>query len=277
MKIDKVLFTTSVEYSDFWNINSEIFYKKFNIEPVCILFGDINKTNISTKHGKVITMPIMDNFSRLLQITWYKFYYPVFEPDTTWLIGDIDMLPLQTFWFKENLLNVDDNTYVHLNENGAHQQTGLPYGNWLIKGGVVRGGADLPGYYHVAKGKIFEKALNHNSSFEDELRHIVSSEKYGLGHLHPTIFTGERFYWCAEEHYTTELIRQNIIDGKINFKGYTYEPHQRVDRGGFNNGDYAYDLNKLKNNMYVDVHSMRPYDAYKEQNMNLLKHSNMLL
>lgn len=277
MKIDKVLFTTSVEYSDFWNINSEIFYKKFNIEPVCILFGDINKTTVSEKYGKVINMPVLDNVPRLLQITWYKFFYPIFEPETTWLIGDIDMLPLQTFWFKENLLNVDDDFYVHLNENGAHQQAGLPYGNWISNGGVIKGGADLPGYYHVAKGKTFKKALNHTDSFEKELEYIISSKKYGLGHFCPNQFFGEKFYWCAEEHYTTELIRQNILNNNINFKGFTYEPQQRVDRGGFINNDYTYDMHKLQNNMYVDAHCMRPYRTYEKQNINLLKHSKMLL
>ena len=47
MKIDKVIFTTSVEYSDFWNINSKIFKTKLGIEPVCLLFGERSKTDVT--------------------------------------------------------------------------------------------------------------------------------------------------------------------------------------------------------------------------------------
>lgn len=278
MKIDKVIFTTSVEYSDFWNINSRLFKTKLNIEPICFLFGDRKKTDMSEEYGKVVEMPVDPDLPFLLQLTWYKFFHPITEPDTTWMIGDIDMLPLQTYWFTEKIKNISDDDYVHLNYGGACLQMGKGPDYWLKNATVIEGGCDLIGHYHVAKGRTFNKALKHDSNtFKDEIRFIVNSKKYGLGNYN-TSFYGEKFYWCAEEHRSTELIKNSINKNIINFTGIMYDNHgQRVDRGSFNNNDYAYDFTKLANNHYVDVHCMRPFKAYQSQTENLLKLSNMLV
>ena len=61
MKIDKVIFPTSIEYSDFWNINSQIFKKCLNIEPLCLLFGKKEETNVSDEYGSVMEMEFRSN------------------------------------------------------------------------------------------------------------------------------------------------------------------------------------------------------------------------
>ena len=50
MKIQKVIFSSSEEYSDFWEPISKIFNENLGIEPVLIYFGE-NK--LSEKYGKV--------------------------------------------------------------------------------------------------------------------------------------------------------------------------------------------------------------------------------
>ena len=280
MKINKVLFSTSVEYSDFWNINSKVFKTKLGFEPICLLFGDRNRTDMSEEYGKIIEIPVLPQYNRILQITWSKFYFPISEPDTTWLIGDIDMLPLQTDWFVKNIETVPDDAYVHLNAGGGCAQMGMTPDHWLKHGGIIDGGCDLVGHYHVAKGSTFKKALEHNGTFEDELNYLITSKKYGLGHYNNS-FKNDMFYWCAEEHRTTELLRKNTNNGLINFFGFVYNVsnnHDRVDRGSFNpyNNDYTYDREKLINNKFVDVHCMRPYKQYATQNENLLKLANMI-
>ena len=280
MKIDKVIFTTSVEYSDFWNINSKIFKTKFGIEPVCLLFGERSKTDVTEEYGKVIDMPIIPDLPLLVQITWSKFYYPITEPDTTWFIGDIDMLPLQTQWFTTNLEPIPDDYYVHLNVAGGCITMGMPADHWYKKGGIIDGGCDLPAHYHVAKGSTFQKALEHNTPFEQQLRWMIDSKKYGLGHYNKD-FTGDKFYWCAEEHRTTELIRKNILNNVINFQGFGYNCFNNgdaINRNGFNKetNDYTYDKDKLINNKFVDVHCMRPFKQYQTQTEKLLKLANMI-
>lgn len=284
MKIDKVLFSTSVEYSDFWNIISKVYKVKLGIEPVCLLFGKKENTNVTEEFGKVIEMPILPQYNRLLQVTWSKFYYPIFEPDTTWMIGDIDMIPLQTQWFTENIKDIPDDHYAHLNTGSCCQGASRDLHDWWHVGGTVDGGCDLPGQYHTAKGYTFKKALEHTCSFEEELQYIINSKRYGLGARgspDPKWHNPEVYYWCAEEHRSTELIRKNIKNNTIKFYGTIYNTHnntQRVDRGAYDYklNDYFYDKDKLAKNEFVDVHCMRPYSKFETQTNNLLKIANMI-
>jgi hypothetical protein len=48
----------------------------------------------------------------LIQITWSKFYWPTLEPDATWLIGDIDLLPLSPIVSRLPSLTFQDDHYV---------------------------------------------------------------------------------------------------------------------------------------------------------------------
>ena len=284
MKIDKVLFSTSVEYSDFWNIISKVYKVKLGIEPVCLLFGKKEETNVSEDYGKVIEMPILSKYNRLLQVTWSKFYFPITEPETTWMIGDIDLIPLQTQWFKDNIKDVPDHYYMHLNTGSCCQGSLRDIHDWWNVGGSVDGGCDLAGQYHVAKGSTFKKALEHEKSFEEELEYIVSSKRYGLGARgspDPKWHNPEVFYWCAEEHRSTELIRKNIKNKTIKFAGSCYNTHnntQRVDRSVYDraNNDYVYNRDRLVKNEFIDVHCMRPYKKFATQTNNLLKLANMI-
>lgn len=283
MKIDKVLFSTSVEFSDFWNTISKVYKTKLGIEPVCLLFGKKSDTNVNEDYGKVIEMPILPQYNLLLQVTWSKFYYPIHEPDTTWMIGDIDMIPLQSDWFVEKIKNVPEDVYAHLNTGSCCIGSLRPPHDWWTVGGSVDGGCDLPGQYHVAKGRIFQKALEHTGTFEDELKYLISNNRYGLGARgspDPRWHVKEVFYWCAEEHRSTELIRKNILNGTIKFYGTYYNPNNvdRVDRAWFNPNtqNYTYDVDRLAKNDYVDMHCMRPYSKYAAQTENVLKIANML-
>jgi hypothetical protein len=39
MKIQKAIFSSSEEYSDFWDTQLRVFKEALGIEPVCLLFG----------------------------------------------------------------------------------------------------------------------------------------------------------------------------------------------------------------------------------------------
>src|SRR5208283_1681548 len=161
MKIDKVIFSTSETFSIFWNLNSKLYKTKLGIEPVCLLFGNRNKTNMSEEFGKVIEVPIIPDLPLLIQITWSKFYWPILEPDVTWLVGDIDLLPLGTHWFTTRIADVPEDNYLHLDANGIVQLSRVPC-NWtsptLTKENLPDYGCptNLPGHYHCAKGKILK-------------------------------------------------------------------------------------------------------------------------
>src|SRR5208283_5713005 len=123
MKINKVLFacSESAEYAPFWNIQAEIYKKHLGIEPICLLYGKKANTNMSAENGTIIEMESDPAYPWSVQLTWSKFDYPTREPDTTWLIGDIDLVPLQRTHFIDKLVSIPDTAYVHLNPSGISQ------------------------------------------------------------------------------------------------------------------------------------------------------------
>lgn len=270
MIIDKVIFTTSEEYSDFWNINSQVHKEFLGIHPVCYLFGEKKNTNMTEEYGDIIEVKPSEKYNWLLQLTWFKFWMTQFSHEDVVMIGDIDNIPLQKEWFVDDIKDVPDNCYVHLNSWGIGNQ-------WAIKGGNLTGGTDLPGHFHVAKGNTFKKSLNLSLEFEDEIKKIIDANKYGLGINQGGRFTGEKYYWCAEENYSSELLYNAMKENKIIFHGYAYPNHEkRIDRSRMRNGKYVYDEDMLKNNKYVDIHCARPFEAQKDALFEVLQKGNII-
>ena len=201
MKIQKVIFSCSEEYSDFWEINSKYFKEKLNIEPVCLLFTENKDFVISEQYGSVRKMQFIPNLPKIIQITWSKFYFTKTEPDTTWMIGDIDQVPLQKEYFFNSLKDIPNNDYAHLNYDGCGQSLGKMSNLWLTDGGERGGGFDLPAHYHVAKGKTFHNVLNLEQTFEEQIK-ILTSGIYGLGKIHKSIDrNSERFIGLQKNNF----------------------------------------------------------------------------
>lgn len=280
MKIDKVLFACSAspEYSPFWNVQAEIFATKLGIEPICLLFGKKEEAGMSEQHGKVIEVTPDPSLPWSVQMVWSKFDYPTREPDTTWLIGDIDLVPLQRAHFTDRIASLPDTAYAHLNAGGISQPRLGCMDGFLnqgsqrhVKDAGGRGGTDVPAHYHVAKGRGFE-VLTQGRPFLDQVKHIVESNRYGMGVMDNW---GEAkraenpywYYWCGEENYSSELILNAVRAGTINFVPIYYNNcngTDRINRDEFRD-DYAYDQNKCKAQGYVDVHCARPYSKQATQ------------
>ncbi len=279
MKIDKIVFSTSERFSVFWNTNARI-WKSFGIEPICLLFGKKENTDMSEEHGKIIEMPIIEDIPLLIQITWSKFYWPTCEPNTTWLIGDIDLFPLQSQYF-QNISHIPDDHYVHFDCDGITQLSGCK--SWI---GAARNNlgpdlghfTNLVGHYHCAKGKTFKEALEQNGTYEEELRHFINFK-----HL----YNNDRQFrdsdpieqhglWCAEEGRSTRALRKSIDGGLVNFTGLSLKNGIK-DHGGLNGdridrtmydefrGEYIYDHDKLIGGKYVDLHCIRPFSHVGEE------------
>lgn len=267
MKIDKVVFSTSQRFSCFWNIQSRLWRTKLGVEPVCLLLDKReNCPWMNEEFGRIIEVPVDPKFPLLIQITWSKFWWVHTEPETTWLIGDIDMIPLSTHWFTENIASVPDDHYVHLNADGITQLAHT--GSWL-EGVIPDKGCptNLPGHYHVGKGRVLDIGLERSGTFEEELKHIVTSGKYqntrGFREDDPI---EQHALWCGEELRSTRAIRRQIQSGGIQFK-----PFSLRSGSGCLNGDTleatAYDGVKIirePGRVYVDFHSVRPFEHVDE-------------
>jgi len=275
MKIDKVIFTTSVEYSDFWDINSKIFSECLGIEPLCLLFGKREDAKISDKHGKIIEMDFIPGLPKMPQIALWKFYYTQGEPETTWMIGDIDQIPLQSYAFVDQIKNVPEDHYVHLSENELSEKYGHSPKFWMNEP-KPDGSTDLPAHYHVAKGKVFKEFLSLDVPFKDWVttmlyQRLRTPKPYGLGLQElediPDWDVEKYFYgaksrdcfWAYEEPYTTKLIRNHL--NKNRYSGFSRGFHQKICRST----NCSYETAKLKNNFYVDLHAPCPYLKHKEK------------
>lgn len=295
MKIDKIIFSTSdgPEYSPFWNLQSLI-WSSMGIEPICLIWGDRSKTNLSEKYGKVIEKKFIPGLPEVIQITWSKFDFPKTEPDTTWMIGDIDMLPLQRKYFIDQIKDDGDDWYLHLNAGGISVPRRGKLDAWLTEGPVThhieRGskdtGADLPGHYHVSKGKNFNNIYNLDISFEDQIKRLTESHRYGYGisdgrpredaKTDPTWY-----YWCAEENYSSEKLWEAVKQNKITFKGYCYNNSNfgnRVDRSHWNETEknYLYNPEEISSGKKVDIHCARPYDKQQAALLEIVQLSGVL-
>lgn len=273
MKINKVLFSCSEpeEYSSFWNTQSKIF-ASMGIDPVCLLFGERAKTNMTEEHGQVIEVPLLPDLPWMAQLAWSKFDYPTREPETTWLIGDMDLVPLQRAHFTSKIQDVDPAAFLHLNAGGISQPRIGALDGFLTQGPErVRkdqgkhGGADLPAHYHVARGELF-KIFTQDRSFADQVRHLTGG-RYGLGPMgnKPPAEAASNPYWhfwCAEENYTSELLWNAIHDHGLKFVPHYYNNNhngERLNRDAWDNSTYRAADSRVRAKKIVDIHCCRPY------------------
>lgn len=278
MRIDKVIFSCSEEYSIFWNINSRIYKEFLGIQPICLLFGKKSNTEMDDSFGEIIEMNFDNDLNKILQITWSKFFHTSTEPETTWLIGDIDQIPLQKNWFIDNISLVPDEFHIHLNASGICQMLGKPYNEWEINGGNLLGGSDIPAHYHVAKGKTFKKSLCLGESLRDDVAKIIDSKRYGLGwHSAQWTHNPELFYWCAEENFSSEILFYNFKKHKVDYKGYHFcNSTERICRSRMIGNDYIFDESKLELGGYIDMHCGKDFLTQENSMLNILKIANII-
>ena len=294
MKIDHIIFSSSEVFSPYWNLQSQVWKNKFGIEPLCLLFGDKKKCGMSEEYGKVYEMRTEQRLPPVLQITCSKFLafdlLPFLDRTKTYMIGDMDLFPLQTDWFTKNVEEVPEDSYLHLSVSKSEQKSLKKYGSKADFPGP--GAVDMCGYYHVAKGALYN-ALFNKGAFLDTVAYIVQKNCYGLrvkipnenihnmGDIHDA-------YWCAEETYTTQMIRNALLRSKIHLQTFGYLGNSKrsyIDRDssrycndakGWNGNDYIYDEDRLRRGEYIDIHCRRPYAEQEQQLLRILKTANMI-
>ena len=304
MKIDKIVFSSSVEYSPFWNIQSRIWKTKFGIEPVCLLFGGTKKQcGLSEQYGTVHEIPFDPSLPNIIQLQFYKYYFPQADPEKVWMIGDIDQIPLQTEHFLEGLENVSENAYCHFNHALVAQIHNVPYEKCIVdgkpiflqKGGNKTGGYDLPGHHHAAKGRIMKEVYFPEKNLHDTLKEIVDSGEWGMVkpwngqmmHIHGN-------YWCADEQFSSDMLwkayqKGGVFDSMF-FKG-CHIWNNKICRSGImpimHNGNqywmrqwdgrqYNYDPARVKDKTYVEIHCHRGYKEQENSLMQLLEYAGMI-
>jgi len=262
MIIDKVIFTcdNNPHYNGFWKSISKHYFKKLNITPHLFLLSE--KQNdvelFKTDCGIVTHVPVLQNYPKIIQALIGKFYFTTTELNTTWLIGDLDLYPLQKNFFINSVKEINDDKYVHLNSNAYGE-------DWRNK---FEG---LAGYYHVAKGKTFKQELFGNLSFEEIVSQIFYSNKFGIkfynspASAESKAATPDWGWFCCEEMFTGSKLKNSNNLVELNFPSHFM--NNRIDRSNF-----LYDCEKIKHGYYIDMHSPRPYESYSEEIEEILSH-----
>ena len=280
MKIDKILFISdsNINYLSFWNSISKYYKTRFKIDCKLFFIGERNDENshfLSEEHGEVEIVRPLENIPIIIQSLWGKFWFTQTEPNTNWLIGDIDLYLLNKDYFYNSLQQIPEGSYGHINANGYKN------GNWWDN--PLTG---IPGYFHCASGSKFKQYLQLSDSFEEDCSYIFNSKKYGI--LYNGLIRNEEHapqrvkdkkdygFICCEENLTTERLSKY----KDEIVSITYPTNLiRVEtpyalRGLSTPEDYDFSqiFNPIMKDHYIDLHAPRPYNVFGEQIEKILNH-----
>ena len=242
MKIDKVLHSCDNNefYLEFWPIVSKIWKVKFNIEPELIYIANEEDLNlpIDDTYGTVTRVKALDEIPVYLQVLWSRYFFPSLSPESISMISDIDMLPISKYYFVDQIEEIDDKSYVHINP-------------------CIESYGTLPSCYHIASGKKFKEVLELPDTWEESALDVMNC---GLG-SDPGYHLSGKNHWFADERYAYDKVKK--YPNKSDFKFILREGGQngrRIDRPC-----WQYYPELVKNGWYYDSHSIRPYSKFKKE------------
>ena len=257
MIIDKILFISdaNTNYLSFWNRISRHHMQRFGIKCKLFFIGMKTEENahlLSEEYGEVEVVEPIPGIPIVIQALWGKFWFTQTEPETRWLIGDIDMFILNKKYLFESTAKVPDDGYGHI----------YKFENYY------------PGFLHCAKGRVFREYLGLSDSFEKDCRFIYDSRRYGLFDSAPERVKDkpDYGYMICEEMLSTERLhgkhvtcipKPDLPDTSIMLSEHLMMPEGSVRHpSACNMLDYFNP--ELKDNYYW-FHCPRPYTLWQEQ------------
>ena len=259
MKIDKVIFVSdsNINYLSFWNSVSKYYSTVLGL-PCKLFFIGVKDASInwylSEEYGEVQVIP---DIPIIIQALWAKFWFTQTEPDTNWLIGDIDLYILDKDYLISSAAKIPDDGYGHIHAVGTPD-------DWYF-----------PGYSHVASGRKFKEYLELTDSFEDECRMIQNSKKYGCireaDWVAPERVKDKQAYEyiCSEEHLTTERLKKRIEKITIlqppNTKFRLETPYARHGHNTPDDMNLVIGFMNRHRDDWLDFHCPRPYTKWSGQ------------
>lgn len=238
MKIDLVIHSSDSNpfYLEFWPLVSKVWKLRFNVDPLLVFIGD-DATPIDETYGRVIRMKPIPDIPVYLQCQWVRFWIPSQFPDKVCLLSDIDMFPISNRYFIDQVKDIPDDKYVHLNPN--HQF--------------------IPVCYHLARGDTFTRVLGLHESWEESMRTLHNAN---LGHdctknAPDNPILKDKPNWGAEEEYVTQIIRRYPDQSVFVF---VRRRHERLDRSL-----WKWTPLQIRSDLFADAHSIRPYSMHRSE------------
>ena len=240
MKPDRVSLScdSNPYYLEFWEPVSRIWKHKFGVEPYLFYIGD-SATAPSNEHGTVVPIKPVDGVPIHTQAQWARFHFTQSEPDCVWITSDIDMFPLSREYFLDTAKGVLPDCFVALNSDLRNY---------------------FPVCYNMALGRVFKEVLQLEDTFEADVKKVFSITNSDSHTVGDQVFEN----WSADERYSSAKIceHRSLYPHRVAqfVRPGGYQSARRIDRS-----NWQYDENSVKQEWYLDCHSLRPYTAHKQQ------------
>lgn len=199
----------------------------------------VNITNenslVENEFGVIHKIKSLESFPTGFQSQVVRLFVCNLVNNKNLLMSDIDMLPLNKEYFNDVAKEFVSEKII--------LYSGQPYGNVPY----------YPMCYVLGNSDFLKKKLDiENMNFYEYCTSLL--KLYGIK-------------WNTDEHFLYDKLHKHtenlIIKRNRDFT-------KRIDRGFWN-----YDLQKLKENYYIDSHLLRPYKEYEHQINQLLKQINL--
>ena len=263
MKLDKVLMSCDEShYQYFWPVVSKICKKILGVTPVLFKVGDYDSDFYPDCDGIVKVVKRVEDVPTSVQGQLLRLYGTKYFPDEVCLISDIDMMLISKKYFIDDLKKYSDDSYLILSSDAYDLKRGDCEGLFNFE--------VYPMCYHASKGKIFGEIIETEDTFEKFLKKVLEHTSK-IEHK-----------WYSDEIYLSSMINNKINDYEIHKLKRGYQEKflvvDRIEKYNFpvdyiaNEGMKrdneilgSYDIEKLKNDYYIDCHCVRPYGFYKKE------------
>jgi hypothetical protein len=235
MKIDYVIVSSddNPTYYEFWDVVKKLWVNLVGIKPILVRIGNEDKI---TDYGDCIVHEIkkIDGIDTGFQSQISRMYVTKFYSEYVCLTSDIDMLPLSKTYFTKDIKDYDNNSILIFSSDAYNSEKRYPI------------------CYNASKGKFFNEILDLNVDFKEYCLRLLKMNK---GWDTDELYFGMKISEYKNQEQIIKLKRQ-----------WNYGiANKRIDRSY-----WGYDINLLKNNFYIDCHSLRPYSNYRNIIDNLI-------
>lgn len=242
MKIDYVIVSTDGNplYDGFPDIIKKTWYPLVGVIPIIVNITDNDYIydygdHISVGYKQVagINTGFQSQISRLYATKLFK--------DKTFLISDLDMIPLSKSYFVDNAETVQDNGLLIYTADAYGYQNQKRY----------------PMCYNLAMGSTYDEIMDLNSSYEE---FVLRLHAMNLGWDTDEVFWGG----CVslfEEKFPDRIkkIHRGFAEGFAT---------KRIDRCSWHHPNN--DFSKISDGEYIDSHLLRPYKIHYQEIDNLV-------
>jgi hypothetical protein len=239
MQIDRVILSSNdnPKYLEFWDLVSEAWVRIGKIKPTLFVISD-KDLGLSTKYGDVFYQSPAPHVPTAQQSQIVRLFAATKFPKQICLTSDLDMLPLQSAYFKQTVSGIEEDKIVFYSSDAY-----LP------------GSPSYPSFpmcYMCASGETFAQILG--CSLSEFPREVDEWMNHGHGW-----FTDEKVFYQKWNKWKDKAERTVYARRGFNMGG----PHtiNRIDRPDGS----MYDRELLYNGRYIDYHMPRPYSENKKK------------